>query len=127
MPFEKDVLKNSHFLPVAGTVSATAYYFAYALSGKAPYFVGLDLAFTNSMYHHRGSIAEEELFFKSSKFKTPDTGVIKTINSFKTLFVQSAHGGYVKTNIAMASYRDYLDACFKINHAFIFGKGGGVF
>jgi hypothetical protein len=127
MPFEKDVFVNTPFLPVAGTVSATAYYFALLLSSKHPCFAGLDLTFTNTEYHHRGSLAEEELFYKSNKLESVLTKVKKTINSFKTQKIKSSSGKVLTTNMAMASYRDYFDEAFIKNPAYILGKEGAFF
>ncbi len=124
MPFERECLPDALLLPVAGTVSATAFLLSRYLSKSPVYFSGLDLAFTRGRYHHKNSLAEQSFIYAANKFSTAQTKLSGQMNSFKTINVQSRSGGKVKTNRAMLAYRDWLNSAFRDKNVFVFGNEG---
>lgn len=96
-------------IDMGGSVSTTAFDFAYKIGGNPLILVGQDLAFIKEKSHTRGSYVEKYWAVRYSKFNTSLNGVYKYIHNNLFIRIKSNNGSMVDTDKRLMVFHTWFE------------------
>ncbi len=91
-------------IPMQGTVASAAFLFAKKLFRGSVFLFGIDFAFTNGLYHHKGAGLESKILFTTNKLSPFENKYYKLITGFNISTVKNYSGKDILTSLPMESY-----------------------
>ncbi len=96
-------------IDMGGSVSTTAFDFAYKIGGNPIILVGQDLAFIKNKTHTKGSFVEKYWAMRYSKFNTMHNGVYKYIHNNLFIKVKSNDNKLVDTDKRLLVFHAWFE------------------